>query len=118
MQKIIYAQLIVLLLTPSGAITQESFEISKSEILELCETVAGLGHYIAGVGEAGGDVEQKAVEMSVQILSDSDAGLLPKSVAAKMVASINLGALGVGAPDDIGRFVYSNCINTEWVRVE
>ncbi len=118
MPTFLYAHLLALLLIPTAAASQGRLNISNPEMLAMCEQVAGLGHYVASLGEAGGDVEQTAVEMSVQILSDSDAGLLPKSVAAKMVASINLGALGVGAPDDIGRFVYSNCINTEWVRAE
>jgi len=115
MPTFLYAHLLALLLIPSAAASQESLNISNPEILAMCEQVAGLGHYVAGLGEAGGDVEQTAVEMSVQILSDSDTGLLPKSVAAKMVASINLGALGVGTPEEIGYFVYNNCINTDWL---
>ena len=118
MLTMIRAQILVLLLIPSASSAQESFVLPKSEMLELCERIASLGHYIAGVGEAGGDVEQKTVEMSMQILGDSDAGLLPKPVAAKMVASLNLGALGLGTPDDIGYFVFNNCMNTGWVRAE
>ncbi len=111
MPTFLYAHLLALLLIPSAAEKEESLNISNPEMLAMCEQVAGLGHYVAGLGEAGGDVEQTAVEMSVQILSDSDAGLLPKSVAAKMVASINLGALGVGTPDEIGDVVNKRNLN-------
>ena len=88
------------------------------EIQELCERLAGMGYYVARQREIGENMEERVTDLSVQILNDGARGEVHKAIAAKMVASLNLGLHGVGTPDEIASFIYNNCMNTEWVPEE
>ena len=83
---------------------------------EICKNIAGMGSGIARLQQAGEDVDQQVAEAVLQILNDGADGKVNKSLASKMVASISLGAAGVGTPDEIGYFIYDNCMKTDWFK--
>ena len=91
-------------------------DVSNEEMEALCTGLGELAYSTATKRDAGENLED-VNGFVVQTMSDAADGKVNQSVAEKMVAALALARQPeAGSKDEVARWVYRNCMTTDWLK--